>query len=196
MTRETSRGGRPRSSQAQEAILHAVDDLLVEEGYAAMTMKSIATRAGVSRQTLYRWWSTKAEILFEACVIDAEQELTIPPQPTPLADLTAFISALVTFLAHSHAGAAYRALMGETQHDPAVAELLAQRDVLSESARAVIHRVIDPMTAAASVELAIALLVGPTYYWIISGRDPGLLDPEDLARDGLRRLRADARSSI
>jgi AcrR family transcriptional regulator len=51
-----SRGGRPRSEQAREAVLHAVDDLLLEVGYAALTMKGIAERAGVGRQTVYRWW--------------------------------------------------------------------------------------------------------------------------------------------
>jgi AcrR family transcriptional regulator len=57
----------------------------------AMTMKGIAERAGVGRQTVYRWWSTQAEILFEATIT----------------------------------GATYRALLGEAQHDPAVAAMLA-----------------------------------------------------------------------
>src|SRR5580658_3505664 len=66
--------GRPRSEVARRAVLHAVDDLLVDVGYAAMTMKGIAERAGVGRQTVYRWWSNKAEILLEACVADARSE--------------------------------------------------------------------------------------------------------------------------
>ena len=50
MIEPKSRGGRPRSEQAREAVLHAVDDLLLEVGYAALTMKGIAERAGVGRQ--------------------------------------------------------------------------------------------------------------------------------------------------
>src|SRR3954464_7716365 len=103
-----SKVGRPRSERAREAVLHAVDDLLLEVGYAAMTMKGIAERAGVGRQTVYRWWSTKAEILFEASVIDAEEELTTPTTDDPRHDATVYLEALIRFLAHSPAGAAYR----------------------------------------------------------------------------------------
>ncbi|WP_406144327.1 hypothetical protein [Streptomyces sp. NBC_01012] len=39
------------ASQARDAVLHAVDDLLIEAGYATLTMKGIAMRAGVGRQT-------------------------------------------------------------------------------------------------------------------------------------------------
>src|SRR6187551_2581524 len=82
-TEATTRMGRPRSERARRAVLHAVDDLLVDVGYAALTMKGIAERAGVGRQTVYRWWSTKAEILFEASVADAEEELAVPPAAPP-----------------------------------------------------------------------------------------------------------------
>jgi AcrR family transcriptional regulator len=44
---EGSNLGRPRSDAARQAVLHAVDDMLVEDGYASMTMKGIAARAGV-----------------------------------------------------------------------------------------------------------------------------------------------------
>jgi AcrR family transcriptional regulator len=121
------------------AVLHAVDDLLVEEGYAAMTMKGIAERAGVSRQTVYRWWATKAEILFEASIIDARQELAVEPGPTVLDGLVAYLDALVQFLTASPAGVGYRALLGEAQHDVRVAQMMAASDVLAERARAVVE---------------------------------------------------------
>ncbi len=190
MGEERGKGGRPRSEQARVAVLHAVDDLLVEVGYAAMTMKGVAERAGVSRQTVYRWWSTKAEILFEASVIDAQQELAISPAGVPLDDLTAYLEALVRFLAHSPAGAAYRALVGEAQHDPAVAELLASKDALGDSARVVVERAVQPYTAPVPVEQAAALLIGPTFFWILSGRNPTHLVPRELAEAFLHELRA------
>jgi len=182
---ERGRGGRPRSERARAAVLHAVDDLLVEVGYAAMTMKNIAERAGVSRQTVYRWWSTKAEILFEASVLDAREELSVEPAGSPLDDLTAYLDALVRFLTRSPAGAAYRALIGEAQHDPAVADLLASRDVLGDSARDVLGRALGEDPAD---ERAAALLVGPTFFWIMSGRDRTRLAPRELARSFLDGL--------
>ncbi|WP_367124740.1 TetR/AcrR family transcriptional regulator [Streptomyces phytohabitans] len=185
MIQVKGRGGRPRSEQARDAVLHAVDDLLVEVGYAALTMKGIAERAGVGRQTVYRWWSTKAEILFEACVDDAEEELAVAPSRTPLAEITTYLDALVGFLAHSAAGAGYRALIAAAQHDPAVKELIATKDVLGASASAVLRRV-DPDRPAD--DQAIDRLIGPAFFWIMSGRDPARLDTHELARSFLRGL--------
>jgi AcrR family transcriptional regulator len=181
-------GGRPRSERARIAVLHAVDDLLVEVGYAAMTMNGIAERAGVGRQTVYRWWSTKAEILFEASVIDAASELAPAPRETTAEDLAAYLEAVSRFLTVSAAGAAYRALLGEAQHDPAVAGLLATTDLLGDSARPVIERAIrrGDLPAQSDVDQAVAQLVGPLFFRIVSGYQGQALSPRRLATDFLR----------
>jgi AcrR family transcriptional regulator len=174
-TAESGRGGRPRSEAARDAVLHAVDDLLMEIGYAAMTMKGIAERAGVGRQTVYRWWSTKAEILFEACVADARDELAVASTGNLTRDLNAYVAALVQFLARSPAGAAYRALVGEAQHDHEVAALISTQDLLGISARAVLEPYVgsDRRTRSArALEAAVAQLIGPVLYWMFSGRSP------------------------
>ncbi|KIP53285.1 TetR/AcrR family transcriptional regulator [Leucobacter komagatae] len=174
--------GRPRSEDARLAVLRAVDDMLVEEGYAAMTMKGIAERAKVGRQTVYRWWSSKAEILLEASATDAARELTVEPGASAAADVAAFLTALSKFLTSSDAGLAYRALLGEAQHDHKVAELLRGTDVLGDAARAFIADLRDRgalgsrtpgvgvaaqtgvgVGAGSDAELA-AELVGPTLF--------------------------------
>ena len=189
MDQQTSKIGRPRSEQAREAVLHAVDDLLLDVGYAAMTMKGIAERAGVGRQTVYRWWSTKAEILFEASVIDAREELTTPGTDDLLRDVTGYIEALTRFLGDSPAGAAYRALLGEAQHDSTVATLMATNDVLTESARAVVRRARTTHEMRNStMDQACALLIGPVFFWILSGRDPAALAADELAEAFLTQL--------
>lgn len=58
--------GRPRSRASQEAVLRAAVELLEEQGFTAMTMEGIAARAEVSKQTVYRWWSSKSEVVVEA----------------------------------------------------------------------------------------------------------------------------------
>jgi AcrR family transcriptional regulator len=153
--------GRPRSEDARRAVLHAVDDMLVEIGYAAMTMKGIAERAGVGRQTVYRWWSTKAEILLEACVADAREELSSPPRSDPAKDLSGYLVALSEFLTTSPAGAAYRALLGEAQHDPAVRDLLRGDDPLIASTATVLDRVRSAAPRMPPARLAAGQLIGP-----------------------------------
>ncbi|MGW5334610.1 TetR/AcrR family transcriptional regulator [Streptomyces bauhiniae] len=180
--------GRPRSESARAAVLHAVDDLLVEVGYASLTMKGIAERAGVGRQTVYRWWSNKAEVLYEASVLDAQHELAVPLSGDARTDVEVYLNALIAFLTRSHAGAAYRALVGEAQHDPDVAVLLASRDILGESATAVVDAARAASGTALSAEQAIALLIGPPFFRILSGHDADDIDPKALADQFMRVL--------
>lgn len=82
----TSRGGRPRSDRAHRAILEATRDLLAETGYEALTIEAIAVAAGVSRQTVYRWWSAKSAVVAEAVLaglVDAER--AAPPDTGDIA---------------------------------------------------------------------------------------------------------------
>src|SRR6185312_3621988 len=104
----------------------------------------------------------------------------VPPAASAPAEITAYLDALVRFLTRSPAGTAYRTLLAAAQHDPAVKALIASRDVLGDSARTVLGRV-----AVASDE-AVARLVGPPFFWIMTGRDPAELDTAALARDLLR----------
>ncbi|OCI29914.1 TetR/AcrR family transcriptional regulator [Oerskovia enterophila] len=162
--------GRPRSEDARLAVLRAVDDMLVEEGYAAMTMKGIAERAKVGRQTVYRWWSSKAEILLEASAADAARELAVTPGPDAETEIAGFLAALSTFLTSSDAGLAYRALLGEAQHDRKVAELLREADVLGDAARAVVRdaRGRGALDGSEDDGTLVAELVGPLVFRILS----------------------------
>lgn len=168
----TGRTGRPRSQPARAAVLEAVDDLLVEVGYSAMTMKGIAERAGVGRQTVYRWWATKAEILLEACIEDLGEELCTRPRAEADKDLLSYLRALSGFLTVSPAGLAYRALVGEAQHDPEVRTLVQAADLLTASAQDVLLRVRASAPAMPDLELAAAQLVGPVLLLALTGRAP------------------------
>jgi AcrR family transcriptional regulator len=65
-TDEPARVGRPRDPRVDEAIRAATLELLVEDGYQATTIQAVARRAGVSAPSVYRRWSSKAELIEEA----------------------------------------------------------------------------------------------------------------------------------
>lgn len=68
-------------------MLTAALRLVVREGCPAVTVKGIAEEAGVGRQTVYRWWSTKADVVVEA-VADLAARAS---RPTPTDDTVADI---------------------------------------------------------------------------------------------------------
>jgi AcrR family transcriptional regulator len=57
---------RPRSEKARQSVLASMRRALSAEGYAAVTIEGLAAEAGVAKQTIYRWWPSKAAILGEA----------------------------------------------------------------------------------------------------------------------------------
>jgi len=89
------RPGRPRSERARQAILAAALELAAEEGPAALNMEAIARRAGVSKETLYRWWHSKSEVVLDALAHRGEQTIPVPCTGTLHDDLRAFLRATV-----------------------------------------------------------------------------------------------------
>lgn len=61
----------------RRAILGAAVRLLAVDGYGHLTTEAIAREAGVSKQTIYRWWPTKAAVVLEAL---NEAAATIAPE--------------------------------------------------------------------------------------------------------------------
>ncbi|WP_237571802.1 TetR/AcrR family transcriptional regulator [Mycolicibacterium lacusdiani] len=73
-----SGAGRPRDPRIDAAILEATADLLVEIGYANLTMAAVAEKAGTTKTALYRRWSSKAELVHEAAFPAAPTALSAP----------------------------------------------------------------------------------------------------------------------
>jgi AcrR family transcriptional regulator len=60
------KAGRPRRGEIDSAILQATVDELIERGFLAASMESIAQRAGIAKTTLYRRWPNTSELTLEA----------------------------------------------------------------------------------------------------------------------------------
>jgi AcrR family transcriptional regulator len=134
-------------------------------------MEGIAARAGVAKQTVYRWWQTKTDVLMDAFLQDVAEDL-IPPDHGDLAtDLRAYLSRLARFLRESDAGAVFRALVAQAQHDPVFAARFRARYLDEQRRRDQLPllRAQQRGQLPADLDLVTATdqLVGPLYYRVL-----------------------------
>ncbi|MCV7441573.1 TetR/AcrR family transcriptional regulator [Mycobacterium paraense] len=91
MTPRRPHTGRRRNDAAEQAILRAAAELLGTDGGAQITVSAIAERAGVGKQTIYRWWPSKSAVLLDAMIHRARQVAPAPDTGDLRADLGVFL---------------------------------------------------------------------------------------------------------
>ena len=84
---EVERPGRRRDDTRDPVILQAALDLIGEVGYEQMSMEAVAARAHASKATIYRRWSSKAELVAQAVKDRQCVALVLPPEGDLRADL-------------------------------------------------------------------------------------------------------------
>ncbi|MFB7418537.1 TetR/AcrR family transcriptional regulator [Streptomyces sp. NPDC056121] len=134
MAHKTAPDSNRRSERSRRAIYDAALALVGEIGYPKTTIEGIASRAGVGKQTIYRWWSSKAEVLMEAFIDlgvqaaeaagagDWAEADGIPDTGDIEADLKAVLRATVDELLDPRYDAPARALAAEGVANPAFGE--------------------------------------------------------------------------
>ena len=171
-----TRPGRKRSEESRQAILTAATDLVAEVGYAGLSIEGIAARSGAGKQTIYRWWPSKADVLLEALAAKAELHIPIPDEGTWAADLHVFLAASFRLGRHLEVIELLRALMAEAQINSAFGDRF--REGFLQRRRVALGVLVD--RAAARGELppdlrpgTIADLVfGVIWYRVLATREP------------------------
>jgi AcrR family transcriptional regulator len=120
------RPGRPRRRTTDDAITRATRDLLAERGFQAATIEAIALRAGVGRNTIYRRWRSKEEL-----IADALRELTTDFDAWAEDDLYSLLLNWLRDFARAFSdpllGRLLAGVLGELQRNPAFADVYADR---------------------------------------------------------------------
>jgi len=119
--------GRPRNPRIDEAVLKAAAELVVEVGYADLTIASIAERAGTSKPAIYRRWPSKAHLVHEAAFRDDDEQLTLPDTGVLRDDLAEMLRRVSAAFAHPVARALTPGLMAEIAADPTLHPALLER---------------------------------------------------------------------
>src|SRR5690242_12222019 len=83
--------GRKRNEAARQDILDAAAALIADPDGGPVTVDAIAARAGVGKQTIYRWWPSKHAVLLDALLERARIDVTEAGDGTLAGDLEAFL---------------------------------------------------------------------------------------------------------
>jgi AcrR family transcriptional regulator len=112
---QPGRPGRKRSEESRQAIIAAAVELTLEVGYAGLTIEGIAAQSGAGKQTIYRWWPSKADVLLEALATKADLHIPVPDEGTYETDLRRFLADSFELGRQPQVVDLLRALMAEAQ---------------------------------------------------------------------------------
>jgi AcrR family transcriptional regulator len=122
------RRGRPRDATARDAIVEAALTLVAERGFQAATMDAIAARAGVGKNTIYRRWASKEELIADA-LGELTAELDLQQGDGLYDQLLERIRDFAHVFADPLLGRLLPGLLGELERNPAFAVAYADRVV-------------------------------------------------------------------
>ena len=116
-----------RSERARIAILTATAELIRTVGYDNMSIEAIAAAAGVGKQTIYRWWPSKAAVVLDTWAPEVHPRVEFRDSGDLAADLKAQLKAVIDLGSDPVFGRMFRALVADSQHDDQLAEQLLDR---------------------------------------------------------------------
>lgn len=164
---------RRRNECARNAILHATVSLVCEVGYDNASIEAIARRAGVGKQTIYRWWPSKGAVVLEAATQVLDPVVLLPDTGDFRADVRAQLVGIVELITTSGFGAGYRGVIAAGQSDPTLLEAVFDRIIEPNargfSARAAVARDRDEIRTDADVETLGDVLYGFVEYRLLHG---------------------------
>jgi AcrR family transcriptional regulator len=171
-----ARAGRKRSEESRLAILAAAFQLVGEVGYAGLTIEGIAARSGAGKQTIYRWWPSKADVLLDALATKADLHIPIPDEGSYAADLRAFLAASFTVGRDRRVMDVLRALMAHAQIDAEFGErfrssfLQRRRDALAVIVARAKER--SDLPSVPSPGTVADIVFGVIWYRLLATRQP------------------------
>jgi AcrR family transcriptional regulator len=166
--------GRRRAEEVRRAALAATAELLFSEGIRSATFAKVAERAGVSKMTLYKWWSSPGALAFEAYSDAVEDTLAFPDTGDVRRDLSTQLHAFVDHLRHN--GLVVAELIGAAQSDRELAAALTAHYVRQRRELAVdrltLARQSGQVREDADLETVVDQLWGACYHRLLMPAEP------------------------
>lgn len=156
-----------KTSRRELCILNAVAQALTEHDYAQLTIEDIASRAGVGKSTIYRWWKHKSDLVLDCFKLHTASVFELDFQQSLNINLQQQLIKLATALQHP-IGRALLAVMAQNREAAAdffKQYLLPRREQTREFIAVAIQR--GEIRADYPFELMLDTLYAPIHYQII-----------------------------
>ncbi len=167
--------GRPRDPRTRATILAAARALLERGGLTAVTIEAIANKAGVSRPTIYRYWSNAPAVAMAAFLDASGAPTAARASRSPLAALRAQLHAVADAFA-APAGRSIAAMVAAAQSETELAKAFRNEFIARnrDAARLLLERCIEDrlVDCPTDIELALDLIFGPLFYRLLMGHAP------------------------
>jgi AcrR family transcriptional regulator len=165
-----------RSERSRTAILDATRELIPALGYDNMSIEAIAARAGVGKQTIYRWWPSKGAVVLDMIAPDIHPRIGFPDTGDLAADLRTQLKTVFELGDDPVFGPTLRALIADSQHDPGLAQQLRDRifgpRIAACKERLHAGQAAGQLAADADLDVAIDLFYGGFYHRYLLGVAP------------------------
>jgi AcrR family transcriptional regulator len=157
------RPGRPRSEQADQAIIDAALSLFAESGPEGLCIERVAAKAGVGKATIYRRWPGKEDLLLDA-IAALKAPLPEPAGRSAREDLVTLLGAMCRETADPRRARQFALLMGEGAKYPRLMARYSETvlEPRREVIRTVLRRGIDTgeLRPDLDVDAALFMLIG------------------------------------
>jgi AcrR family transcriptional regulator len=154
--------------------LRAALELARQRGAEGLTMDAVARHAGVSKETLYRWWRSKGDVLLEALAELGERSIPVRDTGSLAGDLSTFMRATARAL-DEPTRRLLRTLAAQAAADPTLARdvrerfLARRRGALATLLQRAVER--EELTAEGAAT-AIDLIFGSLWYRLVFAIGP------------------------
>lgn len=165
--------GRPPSEALKDAVLRAARELLAEGGLGAVTMEGVATRAGVGKPTVYRWWADRHAVAM-AALMDAPSGTSPGRRRSAVASLREQLRAVASRFS-TPTGRHVATMIAASDPDTELSRAFRSHFVLARRAegRSLLEQAIEQGEIRGDVDLDVVLdlLYGSIFFRLLIGHD-------------------------
>ena len=153
----------PRVVRTRNDVLQATVDVLVDEGWDAVTHPHVARVAGYAKATLYAHWPDRVSLVSDALARFGQMPHAAPVgrlRDDLLTELRSFRAAMVDHRLD-------RALVVLAERAPSVPELVPVRDAFFADGERVLRERLAPLLPPVAVDAAVLMLCGPVLHSVL-----------------------------